>query len=95
MARKKGVSTFINQVAKESIKKQKRKSKESEQLEKRYKKELEKQQKEDYIKSNIGQDGWETIFMRYIKYKNMPYLFNKYYSFLLPKNINHYLNTLE
>ncbi|MDU7967261.1 MAG: hypothetical protein E7J25_10410, partial [Paeniclostridium sordellii] len=51
MARKKGRSTFVNQVSKESIKEQKIKDKEVEQLKKRYQKELEKQQKEDYINS--------------------------------------------
>ncbi|MSB60695.1 hypothetical protein GKD14_17305, partial [Paeniclostridium sordellii] len=51
MARKKGRSTFVNQVSKESIKEQKIKDKEVEKLKKRYQKELEKQQKEDYINS--------------------------------------------
>ncbi|WP_270520118.1 hypothetical protein, partial [Paraclostridium sordellii] len=51
MARKKGISIFVNQVSKESIKEQKIKDKEVEQLKKRYQKELEKQQKEDYINS--------------------------------------------
>lgn len=51
MARKKGISTFVNQVSKESIKEQKIKDKEVEKLKKRYQKELEKQQKEDYINS--------------------------------------------
>ncbi|CEQ16693.1 restriction endonuclease [Paraclostridium sordellii] len=104
MARKKGISTFVNQVSKELIKEQRIKDKEVEQLKKRYQKELEKQQKEDYINSrykevsklnlSINNEIYELknlILNGINEYKPIPidtFIKKDIQEFIIPKELN-------
>lgn len=48
----------------------------------------------DYIKSEVGRNGWDTVFERYSHYTNMPHLFNEYYKFLLPDKVVKFLDSI-
>lgn len=46
----------------------------------------------NYVRDNIGAEGWQTIFERYGSYVNMPMFFKQYYYFLLPEMIKKYVD---
>lgn len=48
----------------------------------------------NYIKDEIGQIGWSTVFDRYSNYINMPHIFHKYYKSLLPEQVTEALNSM-
>ena len=46
----------------------------------------------NYVRDNIGAEGWQTIFKRYGSYVNMPIFFREYYYFLLPEMVKKYVD---
>ena len=46
----------------------------------------------NYVRDNIGAEGWQTIFERYGSYLNMTMFFKQYYFFLLPEMIKKYVD---
>ena len=46
----------------------------------------------NYVRDNIGAEGWQTIFERYGSYVSMPMFFKEYYYFLLPEMVKKYVD---